>query len=269
MLPLLTHIFPDGLNILDPTLALRWELEPRYPEVSLEDARGIANLQASLIKTGSHVHDLMGIRVSLDHELDPFIAYLVANNAYEFGDIALIREHVECMDRAMVWGAGMGVIGTALAQQTKAFVPLVDANEAVAAYVAKTATLNGVTLPFVHGAIVPGKAQGVVQFTVSAQFWASSLRDDTHNAQRTIEAPIIDTGRLFRRFDVNTLFVDIEGAEHELFKPGVIPDEISKIFVEIHRPWLGSKKSASVCNDLYALGFRLTDGAGLTSFWIR
>lgn len=61
----------------------------------------------------------------------------------------------------------MGVIGTALALATGSQVPCLDANASVSSFVARTASLNLVHLPFIHGAVVPGQTSGSVRFALS------------------------------------------------------------------------------------------------------
>jgi FkbM family methyltransferase len=257
------------LPYLDSTIVERWALEPWYPAVAPEDLRKMEALQAQLKANGPLVHDLHGVSVGVGIGLHPYLAYLVVNDAYEEGDLRLIRAHVDTRDRAMVLGAGMGVIAAALSQASGAQVSCLDANPAVARHVELTASLNNVKLTFIHGAVVPGRASGSVRFALSEEFWASSLREDTYKLAGYIEAPVVDLAGLVRTSAVNTLFVDIEGAEVGLFTHETVPSGVKKLFVEVHRPALAPQQWASVLNDLYSLGFKLRDCVGLTHYWER
>lgn len=253
---------------LDPTISSRWDLEPAYPEVTASDQLKIDALQTELAR-GPIVHDLHGVKVGVDAGLHPYLSYLVINDAYEAGDLRLIRDHVEPGDRAVVLGAGMGVIAAALGLRTGASVLCVDANPDVETYVALTAGLNGADLPFMHGAVVPGQDEGQISFALSEQFWASSLRADTYLFSKLISVPVVNLKKLLLMPPTNTLFVDIEGAEVGLFSDAVLPATIKKLFVEVHRPALAPKQWASIFNDLHALGFELQDCQGLTHYWAR
>lgn len=79
----------------------------------------------------------------------------------------------------------------------------------------------------------------------------------------------MDLGHLVRSSAVNTLFVDIEGAEVGLFTPETVPATVKKLFVEAHRPALSPEHWTSVLNDLHGLGFSLKDCLGLTHYWER
>lgn len=253
---------------LDDTLAKRWDLEPEYPEVLLRDVSHCEDLQAWLAQ-GPVVHSTLGVRVELNSAFPVYIAYLVVNDAYEHGDIALIRKYIgQASGKAMVLGAGMGVIAAALAQQTGQAVVVVDANSDVEHMVAKTAELNNVDLRFEHGAIVPGLFEGHIEFVVSEEFWASSLRQDTYKAAKTVQAPVLDVSKFLDVHVPQVLFVDIEGAEVGLFS--TLPwTGVRQLFVEIHRPNMGTTKWASVISDIQSLGFKMVDASGLTCYFER
>ena len=251
----------------DTTLASRWKLEPLYPQVAAHDAAHCEAI-ANWLSLGPSVQTTLGIKVELGPRISSYIAYLVVNDAYEHGDIALIRRYVRTGKKSLVLGAGMGVIATALAQQTDQPVVVVDANQDVCDFVASTALLNEVQLDFIHGAIVPGRCSGTVDFTVSEEFWASSLRQDTYKAEKTVRALIISVDALLTTHTPSVLFVDIEGAKVGLF-PNSMWIGIQQLFVEIHRPNIGGEAWASVIADIHALGFKMVDSSGLTCYFER
>jgi FkbM family methyltransferase len=253
-----------------PLLAEQWALEPRYPAMTENEEKilqGIHEYINSL--SGSVIYDMLGVKVVIDGQLPPATIYLILNDAYEHGDLALIRKYINRHDTALVCCAGMGVIACAIAQQCGKAVSMIEANPAMEPFCKKTADANEVEIPFICGAIVPGRQNGTVSFTVSEEFRASSLRHDTYRPEKTITVPIVDLHALVQQASANVLFVDIEGAEYSLFTHNSIPSSVTKIFVEIHRPDLGNEKWAQVMNDLFSLGFRLVDADGLTQYWTR
>lgn len=251
---------------LDTGPATRWEFEPTYPAGTPEDEARCALLK-KLLAAGPVFHDLCGVTVELCSDLPAYLNLRMLNDAYERGSPALIRKYVTG-GRALVLGAGVGVTATALAQETSHPVNVVDANPLLAERVQRTATLNHVDLVFRHGAAVPGRSSGETSFFVSDEFWTSSLRKDTHKSAQRITVPVIDLLKLLAETNPSTLFIDIEGAEANLFTEWDMPG-VQKLFVEVYRPNLARTTFAKVLSDIFRQGFTLVEAAGLTCYFER
>lgn len=206
-----------------------------------------------------------GISVRYGQHIDNYLVYLICADSYEFGDLRLINEHASKANQVVVLGGGIGIIASALARKTGAPVLVFDANPSLLPHIVDTGNLNGVSLIAKHGAIARHGGKKA-QFQLSAEFWASSLNENTHRRTNTIEVPTISF--LEALGDAETVFIDIECGEADLFFDPV-PSTLREIFIEIHTPVLGHKIKAAIMNRIWQQGFQLVDSDGLTSFWRR
>lgn len=246
----------------------RWQMEPCWPQPFPDEVRLINQIAASLPYAEDEIHDSDGILIPITPDLPAYVAYLILNDAYEHGDISLVREYVDAGDKIAMLGAGIGVVATALAQQCGDRVIVVDANPEMADAIETIAKINHVELDFVHGVISDCLLGDSTTFTISNEFWSSSLSEETRLPKKTIMAPAINVLELVETNEINTLFIDIEGGEIFLFDTE-IPDRVKKLFVEVHTPNIGPKMYAKVLNDLYRQGFKLVDSRGLTLYLTR
>lgn len=242
----------------------RFSMNTEYP-LPTELELDILNNLASQLAIEKTILQTNGISVRHGKHIDNYLVYLLCADAYEFGDLRLIREHASTANNAVVLGGGIGIIASALALQTGASVTVYDANPSLIPHIVDTGNLNGVSLIAKHGAICR-QGGGVVKFHLSAEFWASSINENTHRRISTIEAPTIEFIDAIN--DAEIVFIDIECGETDLFLDPV-PSTLREIFIEIHTPALGLKKQATVMNRIWEQGFRLIDSDGLTSFWRR
>jgi hypothetical protein len=118
------------------------------------------------------------------------------------------------------------------------------------------------------GVIADAAIGSMVEFTLSKEFWSSSLNKNTYLADQTILVKVLSLDDILNQTKANTLFIDVEGAETFIFKHP-IHSSIKKLFVEIHRPNIGPTIWAAVMNDIAQQGFQLKDAAGLTTYWCR
>jgi hypothetical protein len=256
------------LQALGQTTAVRarWDLDARYPDPQPAESALLTALPAWLASAPQI--QTSGIQVQLGEHIDPYLAYLMVNDAYEHGDIALIRRHLPALGNsahAVVMGGGIGVIATAIAQQAQCAVTVYDANPALLPHIRQTATLNQVDLAPQWGAIA-STGGGHLTLHVSQEFWASSSRPGTYKAVQAIEVPTVAFAEALVQAQI--AFVDIEGGEANLFFDP-LPTSLQHLFVEIHTPALGHATSASVMNRLWQHGFELIEFAGLTYYWRR
>jgi FkbM family methyltransferase len=251
------------------TIKSRWDLVPKYPEVSEYDALRIQQWQSKLKGTSVPcILETYGIKIDVSTGVDPYICYLIEEDAYEHGDISLINRYVEKGQKALVLGGGIGVIATAMAKKTEGYVDVVEANPVMEPAILRTAELNNVKLNVILGAVAPSCGDsGTITFAVSEEFWASSLSEDTYRKAYEIEVSLLNFNNLVKDHDI--LFIDIETAEVGLLDLKTIPDEVKLVFIEIHRPALGETQTARTMNKMFENGFKLVDMAGLTSVWTR
>jgi len=257
-------------KVQNRSILSRWSLEPSWPAYSREDTEAVERIESMLPSLIGQVVNVDGIAVPIGPHVTPYILYLLLNNAYEVGDLRLVRKHVRHGHRGLVLGCGLGVIATCIARLSKMPVATVDANRTLAAPIATIAQLNGVELQFICGAVVGGEARGTVSFAVADEFWSSSLNlRDSGRIQRKVDVPILDMESVMASMRPTVLFVDIEGAEEQLFRSYAFPVDVELVFVEIHRPNMGPGRAARAMNDMWHQGYKLIDMDGLTTVWRR
>lgn len=241
----------------------RWSLNLAYPTPSTAELAAFKNINIFLSKEPIVITS--GITVKLGPHIDPYIAYLICCNAYEHGDIELIRRNTSRATKAVVLGGGIGVIASALAKFSGAKTIVYDANPLLIPHIVKTSSLNAVSLDVKHGLITRTKNE-LVKFHISSEFWSSSTREDTYKKDGVIELttiPFIDT-----LMDAESVFIDIEGGEIDLFFDK-IPSRLREVFIEIHTPGIGAIEASKLMNRMWEQDFKLIDYIGLTSFWRR
>lgn len=222
----------------------RWDLEVKWPQLDAREERLLQQIRLRLLVSPVEVC-ASGVQVLVDHALPPLVAYLLLNDAYEHGDVRLVRKHLTSGDRCVVLGAGLGVVASAAAQVTGRPVLAFDADPTLEARVRDTARRNRVDIRFTNGAIVPGTEGGAVRFAVSEEFWSSAI-GSARLTKCFIEAPAISLARACEA--ATAVIMDIEGAEVDVVREP-FPGSVRTLLVEVHRPNLGSEASAKVVSD--------------------
>lgn len=241
----------------------RWSLNLTYPTPSTSELAAFPKIEIFLSKKPTVFTS--GIAVQLGGHIEAYLAYLICCNAYEHGDIELIKKHASRVDQAVVIGGGIGVIASALAKYSGAKTRVYDANPLLIPHIVKTASLNEVSLDVVHG-LIARTGDKLVKFHISSEFWASSTRDETYKKNSTIV--LATTSFMEALLGAEIAFIDIEGGEVDLFFDE-LPSTLHEIFIEIHTPNIGALEASKVMNRIWEQGFRLIDQKGLTSFWRR
>lgn len=108
-----------------------------------------AALAESLRQSGPQLHHVDGVLVGIDSGVPSSVALEVVDGQYARHALALVRAHVSPHDTALCVGAQMGVVATALAQQTGRSVVCLDEEAAHEPRVQLTAELNNVDVRFV------------------------------------------------------------------------------------------------------------------------
>jgi FkbM family methyltransferase len=200
---------------------------------------------------------LSDLIVDFDPRLPAQLLYYITVGDYEQADIDLASEYVVSGDIVMEVGAGIGITGCALAKASQRGVILVEANPHLWEHIEQNFKINGQKLTLIKAAAVSNDFEGsTVPFSVSPNYWWSSLVG--MDGGKTFEATAIPLGKLIEEHQPNILVLDIEGAE-EFVVPQSLNPCVKKVFVEIHSPALGSKKSAALVRRFEMMGFRMLD----------
>lgn len=177
-----------------------------------------------------------GVKIPLDpNVITSKIERAIRKDRYELDEVSGTPKFLEKDDRVIELGAGIGFISSFLGVRLGVEnVLCVEADPTLCAFIRSVHELNGLQAAQVRNCVAlnDGAAEAPVPFYVREQFWSSSL-DGEEPYQKAIEVPGIRLSKLIRDFKANTLIVDIEGGERDLFAPADLSG-IDKIFLEIH-----------------------------------
>jgi hypothetical protein len=111
---------------------------------------------------------------------------------------------------------------------------------------------------------------GSVPFFVADEPWFSTLFVDSQRdtPKHKVDVPALDFRAILAKCMPTVLFVDIEGAERNLFAQP-LPHLPRLIMVEIHYPFLGSVDATRVVRNVIDLGYRPLEVHGWTHVFER
>lgn len=239
----------------------RWDLEVSFPGLSEEEQAFLPHVEA--FNLTQPVISSSGIQVRLGFPIDPYLAYLLASDAYEHGDLDLLKHYLPLDSHVTVLGGGIGVVATAAALGSKNPVRVIEANPALLSKIHETAALNGVTLTVEQGLV--SDQPGTQRLNLSEEFWASSAIENPYRSSHSIEVEGMSFAEAAKGAD--SMVIDIEGFEQRL--DWETAPSLAHLFVEIHTPKIGTTGAAQVRNRLWKAGFEQVDARGLTEYWRR
>ncbi|MGC3939437.1 FkbM family methyltransferase [Roseobacter sp. EG26] len=177
-----------------------------------------------------------GVKIPLDKGvITPKIERSIRKNRYELDEVSGTPKFIKSDDRVIELGAGIGFISSFLSVNLGVQnILCVEADPALCDFISDVHKLNGLSTAQVRNCIALNDAgqAGPVPFFVREQFWSSSMDSDSPY-QKSIDVPGIHLSRLIQDFQANTLIVDIEGGERDLFSP-VDLTGIDKVYLEVH-----------------------------------
>ena len=202
--------------------------------------------------------------VDFDSRLPAQLLYYMCCGDYEQSDIEIANEYVVPGDVVMEIGGGIGITGCALAKASKRKTIVVEANPLLWEHIKRNFSINNAEVELIEAAAVGDEhTDNTVSFNVSPNYWWSSLAEATGST--AYEAAAIKLSTLIDDYKPSVLVIDIEGAE-EFVVPNSINNCVKRIFIEIHTPSLGGRKSGIVVRKLERMGFRMLDIRSYT--WI-
>ena len=190
-----------------------------------------------------------------DHLLTPAITRGLEKGWYERDEVEIARSRLGRGDRVVELGAGLGVTALVAARLVgPENILAFEANPALGVIENNNAALNNLPVKFRNQVLVPRvrrPASGRVGFAPAEEFWASSLDP---NGGLEVEALALED--VMEEFGANTLILDIEGAEIEIFET-VNLDRINFIIVELHYERTGRVRADKAISRLLAQGFSI------------
>ncbi len=180
--------------------------------------------------------EISGVRIPYDDTIiTPKIARSIEKGRYENDEVTGTPKFIKPDDRVIELGAGIGFISTFIATSLGVKnIMCVEADPNLCKFIRTVHKENGVTTAEVRNVVALNDAGdvGMIDFYVREPFWSSSL-DGEDEYVKSVEVQTIHLSSLIKEFNANTLIVDIEGGERDLFSPLDLTG-IDKVFLEIH-----------------------------------
>jgi FkbM family methyltransferase len=193
------------------------------------------------------------------------------SGAYEAHEKKMCFDYLTPNDSVLEIGGAIGFIG--LICQKKIGIKnyfCFEANPRTHEILKKNYELNGVEPRVWNMALA--HADGHVDLEVGSDFWENSICYDStrSNGVKTVRVPAgtLDTLLALARQKVNTLIIDIEGAE-QFIDFQRVPEEISKIIIELHPGVMGQEVMYNIVATLIGLGFRVAREENDTFVFLR
>ncbi len=184
----------------------------------------------------TEILETQGVKIPLNPSMiTPKIERSIRKNRYELDEVTGTPKFIDKEDRVIELGAGIGFISSFLATSLGVKnILCIEADPNLCEFIKEVHALNGLTTAEVRNCVgLNDKGdEGPIKFYVREQFWSSSLDDDDAYV-KAIDVPALRLSNIIQEFKANTLIVDIEGGERDLFSPLDLTG-IDKVFLEIH-----------------------------------
>lgn len=180
--------------------------------------------------------EIEGVRIPYDPSIiTSKIKRSIEKGRYEKDEVMGTPKFIKSDDRVIELGAGIGFISSFIATSLGVEnVMCIEADPNLCKFIRKVHKENGITTADVRNVVALNDAGSVgkIDFYIREPFWSSSLDGDEEYV-KSVEVPAVHLSSLIKEFNANTLIVDIEGGERDLFSPLDLAG-IDKVFLEIH-----------------------------------
>ncbi len=181
------------------------------------------------------------------------------SGAYEAHEKEMCRDFLTSGDSIVEIGGAIGFIGL-LCQKKLGITRYAcfEANPRTYEILKRNYQLNGLEPRVWNMALA--HADGFADLEVGSDFWENSIcyNGKAESGVKTVRVPAgtLQTLLALAGPNVNTLIIDIEGAE-QFIDFSQIPDSVSKVIVELHPKVLGPEITYNIVSSLITLGFRV------------
>ena len=180
--------------------------------------------------------EILGITIPKDPAIiTDKIEHSINKGNYEKDEVNGMPKFIKPDDRVIELGSGIGFISTFLYKQLNVEnILCIEADPNLCDFIKRVHKVNGVKSVDVQNLIaLNGEQEGKsAKFYVRNPFWSSSL-DETPDYVKVEDVKTTPLSDLIKTFNANTLIIDIEGGEREIFNKTDLSG-IKKIFLEIH-----------------------------------
>ena len=175
---------------------------------------------------------------------------------YEGGEIKLINNFIKPGDRVLEMGSGLGITTMAVAKRvgSENVFPH-ELNPYLIEWSKFNFDRNGFDIAIQQCALMARAVNNSekIDFHIHKNFWGSSLMHRPGTIE-TIEVPTAALEQAIEQYSVNTLLIDIEGAETDLLTQADLSG-IDKIIMEIHYEIAGRQPTDAMTRHLVNSGF--------------
>jgi FkbM family methyltransferase len=212
---------------------------------------------------------LEGVRLDVS-SLSPRMRNNLLEGRYEVQERKFAKEFLKPDDTVLEIGGAIGFIG--LFCQTQLNIEhyvTVEANPETAKLLERNYALNGRKPDLWNVALA--NVDGEIALNIGDEFWENSVVSTNASATaRTVMVPSLTFDSLLAKlpFPINTLIIDIEGAE-QFIDFQRTPASVRKIIVELHPNFIGHPATYRIVADLVNLGFSVEREEGGTYFFRR
>lgn len=242
-----------------------------FPVDSTEDKAHqemLANEINALTEVTIYRSPTTGLQLPVDAAFPPSMLYYFLVGDYEEHDMQLIRRYVRPGSKVLELGGGVGLTGSLLGQVSGNCVSVCEPNPVLHAYIERTFAANQVELNLIcAAAVADGVTDERITFNACKDYWWSSLVSAPGSTPINVSTKKLST--LIQECGADTLLVDIEGYEVQLFETTEALASINTILVELHTPSIGTIGSARIITDLVKAGFSMVDMGSHTFVFSR
>ena len=200
--------------------------------------------------------DVRGVKIPFVPEIiTPKIERPMRAGRYEGGECASVLRLLQKGDRFLELGAGVGLLSATVAMAQKAAsITVVEANPDIHPLIRETYRLNGVENVTLLNGAASTEADGVVDFYLHHDFWASSMKPGRRPHVRKISIPRLNINSLLRDHNPTMIACDIEGGEVGLFDNADLSG-VRAIVIEFHPKMYGEEGVQEIVTVLEGKGF--------------
>jgi FkbM family methyltransferase len=178
-----------------------------------------------------------GLRLKIDkNNFSKKMKMRLHRGKFELPELALIKEKINGNERILELGAGIGFISMNLVKKVGSDnLFAYEINPGLINIIKENQKLNGLDFTINSDFLTSDKTQvgNEMMFYTSKQFYSSSFVEfDDYVEAIPVKAKFIDDE--IDRLRIDTLVIDVEGCEYDMFENWTLPSAIKKVCIEIH-----------------------------------
>ena len=207
----------------------------------------------------------MYISTSLE-DISPSVQKDLFRGTYEDTERKFIEQFLKLDNRVLEIGCGIGLVSLVASKIcTGGNIKSFEANPHMERVIKKNYALNGM-VPNLEMKAVSSSGENI-EFYIDPDIISSSIFDRQKNSKKQIiKSEALDD--ILKRFNPDTIVMDVEGAEVELLTNSSLSGVVQMI-VEVHPHIVGTEKISHLNDSLAAMKFKITAQKGKVCVYHR